>query len=135
MNARTRAVRRTVVGTVITGMVTALGLLAPSSANAAASDCAAGYLCVWDGANYTGNKCSWQNADADWWSGSVVCSWADDRVVKSIYNHGTSSAYAGVTIYYGANYASPIGCVYQGQMGTGTGVMIRSHKWTTTCTN
>ncbi|MEV0743328.1 hypothetical protein AB0I51_47150 [Streptomyces sp. NPDC050549] len=41
--------------------------------------------------NYTGNRCSWSNADSDWTSGTVTCSSADDRNVKSVYNHGTSS--------------------------------------------
>jgi hypothetical protein len=137
MNVTTRTARRTLSAAVITATVAALGLLAPSSAEAAASDCPSGSLCVWDQINYTGNRCSWSNADSDWTSGTVTCSWADDRNVKSIYNHGTSSAYAGVGVYSGANYSGYIGCAAQGAKGTAVsgdaGVKMRSHKWLTSC--
>ncbi|HEX6343818.1 peptidase inhibitor family I36 protein [Umezawaea sp.] len=96
--------------------------------------CAAGDLCVWDGYDGTGNRCSWTNADNDWWSTPVVCSWADDRPVKSIYNRGTSTNYLGVNLYSAANHAasSLVLCAWQGTQweASGTGVRMRSHRWT-----
>ncbi|TDV57693.1 peptidase inhibitor family I36 [Actinophytocola oryzae] len=97
-------------------------------------ECAAGDLCVWDGAGGTGNRCSWTNADNDWWSTPTVCSWADDRPVKSIYNRGQSTNYLGVNLYSAANYASSsrVLCAWQGTQweANGTGVKMRSHRWT-----
>ncbi|MCG7210202.1 peptidase inhibitor family I36 protein [Streptomyces arenae] len=137
MNVTTRTVRRTLSVTVVAATVAALGLLAPSSAEAAASDCPSGSLCVWDQINYTGNRCSWSNADSDWTSGSVTCSWADDRNVKSVYNHGTSSSYEGVGLYSGAGYSGYLGCIGQGVKGPGVsgspGLKVLSHKWLTSC--
>ncbi|MGW5653354.1 peptidase inhibitor family I36 protein [Streptomyces humi] len=137
MNVTTRTVRRTLSVTVVAATVAALGLLAPSSAEAAASDCPSGSLCVWDQINYTGNRCSWSNADSDWTSGTVTCSWADDRNVKSVYNHGTSSSYEGVGLYSGAGYSGYLGCIGQGVKGPGVsgspGLKVLSHKWLTSC--
>jgi hypothetical protein len=137
MNVRPRTVRRTLSATVVAATVAALGLLAPSSAEAAASDCPSGSLCVWDQINYTGNRCSWSNADSDWTSGSVTCSWADDRNVKSVYNHGTSSSYEGVGLYSGAGYSGYLGCIGQGVKGPGVsggpGLKVLSHKWLASC--
>ncbi|MFC4467778.1 peptidase inhibitor family I36 protein [Streptomyces xiangluensis] len=133
-DAKPRMFRRTLTALALSGAAAAFGLVAPSPASAAAS-CPSGSLCVWDGANYTGNRCSWSNADADWYGGSVSCSWADNRGIKSYYNHGTSTAYEGVRIYTGANYTGNYGCARQGQMESTTGgaVKFRSHKWVADC--
>ncbi|MGQ4475235.1 peptidase inhibitor family I36 protein [Streptomyces sp. SAS_276] len=76
MNVTTRTVRRAVSASVVAATMAALGLLTPGSAEAAAS-CPSGSLCVWDQINYTGNRCSWSNADNDWTSGTVTCSWIE----------------------------------------------------------
>lgn len=136
MNVTPRIVRRTLSATVVAATVAALGLLAPGSAEAAAS-CPSGSLCVWDQINYTGNRCSWSNADNDWTSAPVVCSWADDRNVKSVYNNGTSSSYEGVGLYSGTGYSGYLGCIGQGVKGPGVsggpGLKVLSHKWLTSC--
>ncbi|WP_327697216.1 peptidase inhibitor family I36 protein [Streptomyces sp. NBC_00459] len=48
----------------------ATALAVPTSASAAqaapvAVDCASGDICFWTGANFTGQKCSWDVADPD----------------------------------------------------------------------
>ena len=101
-------------------------------------ECTPGDLCVWDGYDGTGNRCSWTNADNDWWNTPTVCSWADDRPVKSIYNRGQSTSYSGVNLFSAANYASSslVLCAWQGTQweATGAGVKMRSHRWTSgTC--
>ncbi|MCG8927220.1 peptidase inhibitor family I36 protein [Lentzea sp. CC55] len=72
----------------------------------------------------------WDVADPDWTSGSVKCSWAADREVKSVYNRGTSSA-KGVVFYRNTGYNNRIGCTRQGQKGDLAGTyQVRSHQWT-----
>ncbi|MFJ3671454.1 peptidase inhibitor family I36 protein [Streptomyces sp. NPDC090106] len=137
MNVTSRAVRGALSASVVAATVAAVSLLAPSPAEAAASDCPSGSLCVWDAINYTGNRCSWSSADSDWTSGSVTCSWADDRNIMSVYNHGTSSSYEGVGLYSAAGYSGYLGCVGQGEKAPGVsggpGVKVRSHKWLASC--
>ncbi|MEH0419038.1 peptidase inhibitor family I36 protein [Streptomyces sp. B21-083] len=48
-----------------------------------------GDVCFWTGANFTGQKCSWDAADPDWQGGSIRCSWAATTNVKSVWNAGT----------------------------------------------
>lgn len=97
-------------------------------------ECPSGDLCVWDGERGTGNRCNWTNADNDWWSTPTVCSWADDRPVKSIYNRGTNTGFIGVNLFAAANYApaSLVLCAWRGTRWepSGTGAKMRSHRWT-----
>lgn len=131
--ATPRTFRRTLTALALSGAAAAFGLVAPTPASAAPS-CPSGSLCAWDGANYTGNRCSWRNADDDWVRAPVTCSWADDRPVKSIYNNGTSNAYEGVRVYTGANYTGLTGCLLQGHGSPGgTPGKLRSHKWVADC--
>ncbi|MEV4714807.1 peptidase inhibitor family I36 protein [Micromonospora sp. NPDC049374] len=102
----------------------------PAAAQAAAWDCPSGYLCVWDGLSGTGGRCSWLNADNDWYSSPNVCSWARNYPVRSVYNRGTSTAYDAVILYGDANYQTGEFVIAQGEKRSGLiNGYLRSHKW------
>src|SRR5690348_2540175 len=82
----------------------------------AAWDCNTGNVCFWTGFGGTGSRCMWDVADSDWTSGTIKCSWATTKEVKSVYNRGTSSA-KGVVFYRNTGYNNRIGCTKQGQKG------------------
>jgi peptidase inhibitor family I36 len=117
------------------GLVAAV--LAPAPAGAApasaqqlrAWECPAGNVCVWTGAYGTGSRCLWSDADNDWQNGGIRCSWSASQPVRSIYNNGTSSSYAGVALYQAANYQSFYWCVPQGVLRSDENVYLRSHRW------
>lgn len=128
--------RRALVAAALTFATAALGLIAPSSASATAQawECSSGDLCIYTGANGTGSRCSWSNADPDWYSGSIQCSWSDTQVVGSAYNRGTSSSYNWVILYTGANYTGTGYCIPQnGGSWAGLNVKFRSHRWEASC--
>ncbi|MEV7739713.1 peptidase inhibitor family I36 protein [Streptomyces sp. NPDC088921] len=128
--------RRGLFAAALTLATAALGLIAPSSASATAQawECNSGSVCVYSGNNGTGSRCSWSNADPDWYSGDVQCSWADNQVVRSIYNRGTSSSYNWVVLYTGANYTGDHYCWAQnGGFGSDFNTKIRSHRWRASC--
>jgi hypothetical protein len=104
---------------------------------AAAWDCPSGNFCIWENTNGTGRRCMWSDADPDWWSGNIICSWADDTPVESFLNNGTSTRFTGVQVYRGANYQVAVyGCIPRGRPLNilGGGVVLRSHRWVTyTC--
>jgi hypothetical protein len=114
--------------------ITFTGVAAPSGDTALALSCSSGNLCVWPVSDGSSSRCSWSNADNDWQSGSVSCSWSSSRPVMAAYNHGASTSYVGVCLYPEANYGGNVGyLVYRGQQTPGfPGVKIRSHKWVTT---
>ena len=104
-------------------------------ANAAPADwaCNSGDLCVYNGADGTGGRCAWSNADNNWLVAPVTCSWAGSRATYSINNSGTSSAYTGVMMYLSPDYQNPFFCMPQQQsIELPRGVLFRSHKWVTT---
>ncbi|WNZ07881.1 peptidase inhibitor family I36 protein [Streptomyces sp. 11x1] len=135
---RPRRVRRGIATAALALVTAAVGLVAPNSASAAplAFECDSGDVCVWNATNGTGNRCSWTNADPDWWSGSVQCSWSDTQNVRSGINRGTSSAYRAVAFYSGANYTGTlVGCLRQnGERDGQANVRVRSHKWVASAT-
>jgi len=96
-----------------------------------ALSCPSGDLCVWPVSDGSSSRCSWSNADSDWQSGSVTCSWSSSRPVMVVYNHGISSSFDRVCLYTGANYTGSAYYIRQGvQSGPGfPGVKIRSHRW------
>lgn len=100
-------------------------------------ECSVGSFCAWTGLDGTGSRCSWSNADPDWLTGSVQCSWAGTTKVQSYLNNGTSPGFTGVEIYLNPNYVNKFHCVLQGGQGwdvTAGGVFLRSHRWiTSTC--
>ncbi|MFF8913994.1 peptidase inhibitor family I36 protein [Streptomyces sp. NPDC015032] len=103
------------------------------AAAAAPSGCASGDVCFYSEKNYKGSKCSWDAADPDTLSGSVVCSWMKSGTkVKSVYNHGTSSdGSTGVVFFRKKDYVDRIGCTKNGSGGNLAGTYIpRSLKWT-----
>ncbi|TQS43028.1 peptidase inhibitor family I36 protein [Cryptosporangium phraense] len=106
-------------------------LVAVQPADAAAPSCPSGSFCIWPVHDHSSGRCSWSNADADWQTAPVVCSWAATRPVQYLYNNGTSSSYAGVCIYIGANYSRPSSWASQGQYYgiLGGGDFLRSHRW------
>ncbi|WP_431883069.1 peptidase inhibitor family I36 protein [Micromonospora gifhornensis] len=101
----------------------------PTAAQAAAWDCPSGDLCIWTGTNGTGSRCAWSNADNDWRSGSIVCSWSSTQPYRSVWNRGTSSSYVAVWIYGGANYTGSYDCIAQGDRFGSSNGRARSHRW------
>lgn len=147
------AVRRTLIAA--TTVAAALfGLMAPTaSAGSAWSNCYEGDICVYNGLNGTGDMCSWDGNDRDWYtnegsgSNQWVCSWAqpwDSRPhnVKSIWNRGTlQGGPASVKFYLtdGTYYACAHGPTadgkpgFQGNTGPDAGAHLRSHMWVSSC--
>jgi hypothetical protein len=119
------------------GNVAGVANAAPHASSArpaiAAWDCPTGDLCVWNQENGVGARCTWSNADPDWLSGSIRCSWAGTSPVRSFYNHGVSTSFSGVTLYLSPNYQNKYFCAPQGSTWNvpSPGVFLRSHKWTT----
>jgi hypothetical protein len=122
-----------------TAMVLAVpALLGASSATATAepdttadyANCPSGYVCYYTGLNGTGQKCQWRNADTQH---ADDCSWADTTKVRSIANHGTSSAYSGVCSYRLPDYdpSQDWSWLKQGhEMNLpGGGYKVLSHRW------
>ncbi len=98
--------------------------------SAQALSCPSGNMCAWPVIDGSSSRCSWTNADNDWWNAPVTCSWSSSRPVKAIYNHGTSTAFDGVCLYRGANYTGFEVFVPQGSTATNpTGAILRSHRW------
>jgi hypothetical protein len=95
-----------------------------------ALSCPGGSVCVWPVVDGSSSRCSWNNADNDWWNAPTTCSWSSSRTVKAVYNNGTSPNYAGVCLYRGANHTSFESFVPQGQTRTfAISPLLRSHKW------
>ncbi|WP_338684545.1 peptidase inhibitor family I36 protein [Streptomyces acidiscabies] len=132
---RPRRFRRALAAVGLTGALASLSLVVPSPASAAplAWECSSGYMCVWSGTNGTGSRCTWSSADPDWWNGSVQCSWSDTQNARSAWNRGTSSSYAGVAFYHGANYSDYSGCLSQGGRDSSFNASLRSHRWVASC--
>ncbi len=108
--------------------------IVPAEASVMAWECASGDFCAWTGLNGTGSRCSWSDADPDWLSGNIRCSWAGTSRVQSYLNNGTSSRFTGVEIYLNPNYVTKFHCVLQHGQGwnvTEGGVFLRSHRWIT----
>lgn len=121
----------------LTGTATAAHATNAPTATLAAWDCPVGDLCVWSGYDGTGSRCNWANADNDWMTAPVSCSWSGYNKVKSIYNRGQSTSFVGVMLYKNINYASNAiwGCIAQGSKmsfisGISDGVYLASHRWT-----
>jgi hypothetical protein len=98
-----------------------------------ALSCSSGDLCVWRTSDGSSGRCTWSNADNDWWNSPVVCSWSSSNPVRAVYNHGASTAYTGVCLYPAANQGGDTAYyVPRGQQVQGwPNVIIRSHKWVT----
>jgi hypothetical protein len=95
-----------------------------------ALSCPGGSFCAWPFIDGGSSRCSWSNADNDWWNAPVTCSWASSRTVKAVYNNGTSTIYAGVCLYRGANHTAFE--TFVPRAGTKTfaiSPLLRSHKW------
>ncbi|MFD6589039.1 peptidase inhibitor family I36 protein [Streptomyces anulatus] len=104
----------------------------PAQAKALAYSCPEGDICFYTGDNGTGERCNWDGNDNDWRNGTIQCSWAADKNVRSIYNNGTSGM--AVVYYSGANYETRKGCTTKGKKGNLAGTYkVRSHKWVNSC--
>lgn len=123
---------------------TAVPMTAPPTITSAARDsvtgkalsayeCDSGDVCFWTGKNGTGSRCAWPAADSSWSSGSIRCSWADDKPVKSVWNRGTDRRFTGVAYYARSNYKDRKGCTTRGDRGNLAGTYeLQSHRWITT---
>ncbi|MEU0533571.1 peptidase inhibitor family I36 protein [Amycolatopsis tolypomycina] len=129
-----RFVMRT--GLVCGAVAVAVGGLLTAPAEATASswdDCPSQHVCFWTGDNGTGQMCNWSGDDPNWLSGSIRCSWARTTKAQSVWNRGTTGA--PVSYYTGADYGgSRAGCTPSGGRGnfvggSGTGYLLRSHRW------
>lgn len=149
-------VRRIVSITAALGAAT-FGPMAPTSSaatQAAWHGCASGDICIYNGLNGTGDVCTWDGNDIDWWtddgsgSSQYLCSWTQpwdyrDGNVKSIWNRGTLDAGpANVKFYFRANYDGYYACAhgptngkpgFQGNTGPDQGAALRSHRWVSSC--
>ena len=97
----------------------------------AAWDCESSHFCAWPNQDGTGSRCSWSDADSDWLSGTVQCSWAGSLPVRSYWNRGTSTNFRGVMLFMSANNWNLAYCVPQGGKFfiEGGGTFLRSHRW------
>jgi hypothetical protein len=94
------------------------------------SNCPAGSVCYYTGLNGSGAKCQWSGFDTQH---ADDCSWAADTNVRSIYNHGTSSSFAGVCSYRFPDFGTDPPLVWQAQGVAvnlpGDGWKVLSHRW------
>jgi hypothetical protein len=92
--------------------------------------CEEGYVCFYSETNGLGQKCSWEGNDDYWLNSPGRCSWAGTKIVKSVYNNGTSGM---DVLYYdavGSNGADKVGCVDHKEKKNITGShLLRSHLW------
>jgi hypothetical protein len=98
-----------------------------------ALSCPSGNMCAWPVSDGSSNRYAWTNADPDWQTGSVACSWSSSRAVMAVYNNGTSTSYDRVCLYTGANYSGSAWYIRRGVASGPSfpGVKIRSHRWVT----
>lgn len=130
--------RRAVLAAALTVGVIATTATVAAPASAArplpAWECPSGNVCVWTGTYGTGSRCLWSNADNDWQANPVRCSWSASQPVRSIFNNGTSSQYAGVALYRASGYQNFHWCVPQGSVRNDENVFLRSHRWVASAT-
>ncbi|MEV7289790.1 peptidase inhibitor family I36 protein [Streptomyces sp. NPDC093252] len=128
---RARGFRLVLTGVALAGLAVVVPPASANAATAAYSDCPSGNVCFYTGTGGTGSRCNWSNADSDWASGAITCSWALTSPARSMYNHGTSTAFTAVAFYHGVNYTSYNGCMGQGWAGNIGPAYLRSHQWVT----
>jgi hypothetical protein len=122
----------------VTVIVMSVAALAAPGAAAAASEpigvlaweCPAGNVCVYTGTYGAGSRCNWSEADPNWHSGNIRCSWAAGQPVRSIYNRGQSPSFLGVILNTGINNQGLWDCVKQGGWRENVNVFLGSHYWT-----
>lgn len=119
----------TLTGAAVFGVL-GIGAAVPSAQAAVNYQCDSGYVCFYSETNGYGQKCSWEGNDDYWLNSPGRCSWAGTKVVKSVYNRGTSGM---DVLYYdavGSKGKDKVGCVDQGQKKNITGShLLRSHLW------
>jgi hypothetical protein len=93
---------------------------------AQALTCPAGTLCVWPVPDGSNNRCSWLEDNPNW---GTWCSWSSSRPVRAAYNN--KSNYPGVCLYTGTYYRGTAYFIERHHAVAGPGVIIRSHRWTT----
>ncbi|RCH65516.1 hypothetical protein DT019_27395 [Streptomyces sp. SDr-06] len=113
-------------GIALTGGLLVGGAGAASAAQAvpqAASDCPAGYFCVWSGANYTGHRQQVAGTNNDLTQYSVF------QDFRSWYNHGSSCDFVW---YSEKNHGGSSGIIPRGWKVASDGAWhyIKSNGWT-----
>lgn len=96
--------------------------------SAQAVSCPTGSLCVWPVPDGSTNRCSF-SVDNPNWGGPISCSWTSQRPVRAAYNNKPN--YPGVCLYTASYYRGTAYYIGYGQLLTGPGVIIRSHRWVT----
>lgn len=92
------------------------------SASAASSDCPKGWLCVWEGQNYTGRMQKVEGNNADLSRFTVFA-----NGYNSIYNNGRSCDFKA---WKGKNYTGESGVIKRGVKATGPYTKkFLSNKW------
>ncbi|MDQ0715695.1 hypothetical protein QFZ55_005147 [Streptomyces luteogriseus] len=95
---------------------------AEDASTKAASDCPSGWLCVWEGENYTGRMQKVEGNNADLSQYTVFA-----NGYNSIYNNGKSCDFKA---YLGKNYTGESGIVKRGTKSTGPYTKkFLSNKW------
>jgi hypothetical protein len=121
------AIRKTATVLAVPALLGAFG--GTATADPEVVDCPPGYACFYTGPNSTGQKCQWSNASRQH---ADDCSWAGDTIVRSVWNNGTSSAYAGLCFYRFPDYdrSGQVNFLPQGHReNIGAGWKVLSHKW------
>jgi hypothetical protein len=131
-----RRPRKTILSILAT-IAFVLGLATPAAASdlgaqAWTGSCPSQYVCFYSGDNGTGSRCAWTGQDNDWLAGTIVCSWARNTRVQSVWNNGTSGT--GVSYYTSFNFSGRVGCTASGTRGNfagnnGAGYFLQSHRW------
>lgn len=103
---------------------------AATPADPRAFSCGVGNVCYYTGQDGTGQKCEWTNADDNHAAAPVVCSWAANTIVRSVFNNGRDPDFAGVCSYRNAGYDSRALWLRQGfAVNTNGTYRVMSHKW------
>ncbi|MFD5013365.1 peptidase inhibitor family I36 protein [Streptomyces chartreusis] len=99
----------------------------PATAASRAANCPAGSVCVYSGPDGGGNRCIWNEDDADWNDGPR-CAWLADTTVRSVRNEGLTP----VALHRQRDFAGTRVCV---EPDTTVNVVGRfaSHRWVDRC--
>jgi hypothetical protein len=89
------------------------------------SDCPGGNICFYNGRNGTEGRCSWNEFDEDWSSGSAICSWANSANVQSVINNTRWR----MEYFKQAHYVDRVGSTQPGVSGNLAGTYkLHSHR-------
>lgn len=99
----------------------------PATAAPQAASCPVGSVCIYSGPDGGGDRCTWNEDDADWNHGPR-CAWLADMAVRSVRNEGLTP----VAVHRQRDFAGTPVCV---EPDTTVNVVGRfaSHRWVDHC--